>query len=246
MSDTCELEVNIRNVAAKENPALSGEYGRYIEISSTDHGVGISDEYLAKVFDPYFTKKSKGDGLGLCIAQAIVKNHGGETAIESVPGVETTVHVYIPVDKHAEIDQPQQSAETSAPDGKLLSGKRVLVMDDEEFIRKVAGNILEHLGCEVDFAEEGTEAIKKYEDSLKSENRFDFVILDLTVHEGMSGQDALEKLKAIDPDVKAFLSSGYTHDAAMLNFGQSGFVGVINKPYEIEDFIKSFCDVMSA
>ncbi|MCH7928035.1 MAG: response regulator [Candidatus Dadabacteria bacterium] len=94
----------------------------------------------------------------------------------------------------------------------------------------------------MDFAKEGNEAIEKYKTSLNTDSPFDFVILDLTVTDGLGGEETLKQLIKIDPDVKAFVSSGYFHDPVMVNYKDYGFVGVINKPYEIEDFIKSFCD----
>jgi CheY-like chemotaxis protein len=217
--------------------------GDYIEISIKDEGVGISKEDLLKVFDPYYSTKSSAAGLGLSTAETIIKNHNGHIKIDSSFGVGTTVYLYMPVfhDKEAELKlEPDKTVEY---DDQLLSGKRVLVMDDEEFIRKVAGNILAHLGCIVDFAKEGNEAIEKYKTSLNTDSSFDFVILDLTVTDGLGGEETLKQLIKIDPDVKAFVSSGYSHDPVMVNYKDYGFAGVINKPYEIEDFIKSFCDL---
>ncbi len=242
MAGSGKISIDLKDVAVKDKSSLPLDKGDYIEISIKDEGVGISKEDLFKVFDPYYSTKSSAAGLGLSTAETIIKNHNGHIRIESLPEVETTVHIYLPVFHDIEAETEPQADKQVEYDTRLLSGKRVLVMDDEQFIRKVAGNILEHLGCIVDFAKEGNEAIEKYKTSLNTDSPFDFVILYLTVGDGLGGEETLKQLIKIDPEVKAFVSSGYFHDPVMVNYKDYGFVGVINKPYEIEDFIKSFCD----
>jgi len=242
MAGSGKISIDLKDVAVKDKSSLPLDKGDYIEISIKDEGVGIYKEDLLKVFDPYYSTKSSAAGLGLSTAETIIKNHNGHIRIESLPELETTVHIYLPVFHDIEAETEPQADKQVEYDTRLLSGKRVLVMDDEQFIRKVAGNILEHLGCIVDFAKEGNEAIEKYKTSLNTDSPFDFVILDLTVVDGLGGEETLKQLIKIDPEVKAFVPSGYFHDPVMVNYKDYGFVGVINKPYEIENFIKSFCD----
>ncbi|NIT13314.1 MAG: PAS domain S-box protein [Candidatus Dadabacteria bacterium] len=246
MSGSGKIDVKLENIIVSSKDKLPLQDGEYIKIGIHDTGVGITPDDLPKVFDPYYSTKNNAAGLGLSIAQAIINNHSGHLDIESVPEVETTVHIYLPVFKDQLFQSPQPPPGKPAVEAKPMSGKRVLVMDDEEFIRKVAGNILEHLECKVDFAVEGAEAIEKYKASYNTDDAFDFLILDLTVPEGMGGEQALAELFKIDPNVKAFLSSGYTNDPVMVNYKDYGFVGIIKKPYEIEDFINTFCSALDS
>lgn len=241
---TGQLEIHLKNTVINDKTIMPLTEGDYIEISIKDKGYGIASQDLPKVFDPYFTTRPDSAGLGLSIARTIISTHDGHIQIDSEEGIQTTVNIYLPVIKEKEKPAEPQTTPEIESDGKLLSGKRVLVMDDEEFIRKVAGNILEHLGCQVEFAREGGEAIEKYRSHVESDSRIDFVILDLTVPEGLGAEDTIKRLKEIDPDVKAIISSGYSHDPVMSNYKDYGFIAMIRKPYEIEDFIKSFCELV--
>lgn len=217
--------------------------GKYVKISVIDEGAGISDENLPKIFDPYFTTKKTASGLGLSTAHSIISKHNGYIDVSSESGAGTRVDVYLPA--HTGQPESQIQKDQNLYDKNLLKGKKVLVMDDEDLIRKVAGNILEHLNCVVDFAKEGKEATVIYQRELVNGKPFDFVILDLNVRHGMGGLQCLEELIKIDPEVKAIVSSGYSKDPALISYKDYGFIGVLNKPYKIEDFISSFNSILN-
>ena len=234
-----KLSLLISNITINgEDLSLPLTRGEYVEISAIEEGSGITEENLSKIFDPYFTTKESGSGLGLSTAHSIISKHNGYIDVISETGEGTRVDIYLPAYFGIPDDQVQKVSDHF--DKNLINGKRILVMDDEDLIRKVAGNILEHLNCTVEFAVEGKEAAEIYEREFVKGNPFDFVILDLTVRNGMGGLECLEKLREIDPGVKAIVSSGYSNDPALLRYKDYGFIGVINKPYEIEDFISSF------
>lgn len=200
--------------------------GRYIRISLQDTGPGIAPENLSKIFEPYFTTKPKGSGLGLATAHSVVQNHGGRIEVKSRLGIGTSFYVYLPASEH-----DSQSVE-HVSDALPISGSgRILIMDDEQDIREVAASLLEHLGYQVECASGGAEVIAKYESALESGNPFDAVIVDLTVPGGMGGKATTEKLLELDPDVRVILSTGYAGDPAVSNYGQYGFKGLIEKPY---------------
>lgn len=198
--------------------------GKYVHISFHDEGSGIVEEHLEKIFDPYFTTKEHGNGLGLATCYSIVKKHGGAITVESYAGLGTIFHLYLPAS-----DKPvQRTNEKSAVN---FSGKgRALVMDDEQDVRQVLGLMLKKLGYIPDFAVNGQEALKKYKKSIADSNPFDLVIMDLTIPGGMGGRETIEKLRAFKPDIKAIVSSGYCDDPVMANYTQYGFDGVVPKP----------------
>ena len=199
--------------------------GKYIKISITDEGNGISDEYLSKIFDPYFTTKQKGSGLGLAVCYSVVRNHRGYIKVESTLGVGTTFHIYLPV-----FEGHQHNRKSGEEGAFSASGGSILVMDDEDSIRDMMGDILSSYGYTVDFARNGEEAISLYQD-----NAYDVVILDLTIPGGMGGKETMKELLLIDPYVKVIVSSGYSSDPIMSDYKQYGFRDVMAKPYKIEE-----------
>lgn len=204
--------------------------GNYIKISVKDEGSGIRPEDLESIYDPYFTTKDNGSGLGLTICYSIIRKHNGFIYAKSRMGVGTTFHVFLPVSgkKAKKIEQKEEET-------PLTGTGKILVMDDEEVVRITAGQILKSLGYKVDYAKDGSDAIRVYKKAMETEP-FDVVIMDLTVPGGMGGMEAIEKLIEIDPDVKAIVTSGYSHDPIMANFKEHGFSGVITKPYMVEEF----------
>ena len=228
MGGTIVITAKNLHASKKGIPQLPKE-GKYVEISIKDNGIGISEEYLSKIFDPYFTTKSQGSGLGLATCYSIIKNHGGVIHVTSKVGCGTTFYVYLPAIE-AEIEAPQ-AAEFSPFTGK----GRILLMDDEEMIREIAGEMIKVLGHEVEFAECGEEAIEKYKDALESGNPYDIVILDLTIRGGMGGRETIERLLAVNPGIEAIVSSGYSDDAVVSDHHNYGFSTHLAKPYKLEE-----------
>jgi PAS domain S-box-containing protein len=222
----------------KENRQRTG--GKYVEISVTDSGVGIAEKYLQKIFDPYFTTKEKGSGLGLATSYSIMRNHGGSIDVTSVLGKGTTFRVYLPA---AEAKNAVRETTEISPSNRR--GK-ILVMDDEELVRDIAGELLKALGQEVDFADRGEVAIEKYKKARESGNPFDVVILDLTIRGGLGGKDTFKRLRAIDPQVQAIVSSGYSSDDSVAEYEKYGFAACLSKPYRIGDLRKILNAVLGA
>jgi PAS domain S-box-containing protein len=231
---------NIGNIAAEVLYGLPLDSRRYIKISIQDRGVGIPTECLTKIFDPYFTTKQKGSGLGLATTHSIVKRHEGHISVESKYGEGATFHLYLPASEKQEAYDFHEG-EKRAPWGE----GRVLVMDDEDIVREVAGKMLKALGYEPAFAADGAEAIEKYEKAQLSGGAFDAVIMDLTIPGGMGGEEAIGRLLAIDPHLKAIASSGYSTDPIMSDSKAYGFRGFIAKPYVIEELGKVLHDVLT-
>lgn len=226
---TLRIAAENRIVRGGGEGGLPLKEGNYIRISIQDTGIGIPKEHLNKIFDPYFTTKQKGSGLGLSTAYSIMKNHDGEITVESEPEIGTTFSLYLPAFPEKRV--PRKEAEERPKTG----GGRILVMDDEEIVREVAGRMLRAMGYEVGFAKDGAEAIALYREAWAAGQPFDAVILDLTVPGGMGGKEAVRKLIEIEPHVKAIASSGYSSDLIMADFGRYGFCDVLVKPYQMAE-----------
>jgi len=210
-----------------------------VEIAVRDEGVGIPAQYLDKIFDPYFTTKEKGSGLGLATSYSIVKNHEGKIEVASVPGSGTTVTIYLPA---------ATAAAATAVGPETPAGTRsgqVLVMDDEEIVRTIAGEMLAALGHEVVLAERGETALEKFLAAREAGRPFDIVILDLTIRGGMGGAETVRRLLEIDPAVKAVVSSGYSEDAVTSAFREHGFRAFLKKPYRLEDLKATLAALLS-
>ncbi|MGD0282776.1 MAG: PAS domain S-box protein [Dissulfurispiraceae bacterium] len=215
------------------------EQGMYVEVSIQDNGVGISEEYLPKIFDPYFTTKAKGSGLGLATCYSIVKNHGGVIHVSSKVGKGTTFYVYFPA---VEADEEVTKEPESSP---FVHEGRILLMDDEEMIRDIAGEMIKTLDHEIELAICGEEAIEKYKAAMKSGNPFDIVILDLTIRGGLGGRETIEQLLELNPKIKAIVSSGYSDDAAVSDYHNYGFSARLTKPYKLEELRDTLNNLLS-
>lgn len=234
------INVKAENITINEKSGLPLDSGDYIRIIIQDTGTGISEEHLSKIFDPYFSTKKTGSGLGLAIAYSIVKKHNGHITVESRVGVGTTFYVYIPASQKQILHLEEKKEEMPSITGK---GK-LLIMDDEEIVREVAGEMLKHMGYEVEFAIDGGEAIELYKKAKEEGEPFDAVILDLTIPGGMGGRETIEKLLEIDPHVTAIVSSGYSNDPVMANFRKYGFKSVVTKPYKLNEMREALAEAM--
>lgn len=218
--------------------------GDYVRVRIRDEGVGIPEKYVKRIFDPYFTTKPKGNGLGLATAYSIVKNHNGLMTVESEVHVGTTFTLYLPAALNVETpvaeEAPKKLAETAHGTG------RVLVVDDEDAIRDLVEFTLTRLGYEVSQAATALQGVELYKERLRVGKRFDLVILDLTLPGGLGGKQALKKLIEIDPTVNAIVSSGYATDATMSRYQDFGFRGCIAKPYEAAELGKLVHEMIEA
>lgn len=223
------IQVSCENVTVRSEDALPLKPGKFVMISIKDQGPGIPSEYLDRIFDPYFTTKPKGSGLGLANCYSIVKNHRGRITVESHLGVGTTFRIYLPA-------SGKRLVATSGLEETVPAGQgRILVMDDEELVRDTLGEMLAHIGYGVEFAQEGGEAIEMFTRAREAGQPFDAVITDLTVPGGMGGKEAVRRLMKIDPKVKVIVSSGYSEDMVMAKYREYGFCGIIAKPYKIQE-----------
>jgi CheY-like chemotaxis protein len=194
---------------------------------------------VQRIFEPYFTTKEKGSGLGLATAYAIIDQHGGHLSVDSVLGEGTTFTLQLPIMLQA-VPEPRQAVAKVAAVGQ----GRVLVMDDEEEICILLERMLGHLGYRTAFAQSGDEAVQLFQEAIKSDP-FDVVVLDLTVPGGMGGAQTLSALQELDPDVRAVVSSGYSNDPVMARFAEHGFRGVVRKPYVMDQMAQALAEALN-
>jgi len=204
------------------------EQGKYIKLTVQDSGIGIPPYALHKIFDPYYSTKKTGSGLGLSTAYSIINNHHGTIAVSSVQNHGSTFVIHLPAAQET-TTVPQDALSTMPGEG------RVLVMDDEESIRLLVGEMLRHLGYEVQCVAEGKEALECYQEAYHTHQPFNAVILDLTVPGGLGGKDTVEQLRQFDPQVKAIVTSGYSNDPVLSRYSTFGFHGVVAKPFRLAE-----------
>ncbi len=214
------------------------EKGRYLALSIRDQGVGIDPDIMTRIFDPYFSTKEQGNGLGLTIAHSIIKRHDGFIHATSRPGEGSCFYIFLPATGETGRDPVPGNSEPLRGQG------RILLMDDEETIRKVAGEMIRYLGYEVDFARDGDEAVTMYRRALDEARPYAAAIMDLTIPGGTGGRECMRQLLEIDPEVRAVVSSGYSNDPIMAEYGIYGFASVIAKPFSLDDLSRVLHEVL--
>lgn len=206
--------------------------GHYVKLSFIDEGCGIKEEDQKKVFDPYYTTKACGSGLGLASAHSIISKHGGCIDIESRINKGTTITFYIPSLESLDTETFQ---EAGSQQDHCSTGANILVMDDEEMIRSLTQEMLEHLGYKVTTCINGEQATTLYNTARQSGNSFDAVILDITIRGGMGGMEAAQTILADDPSARLIMSSGYSNYPVMAEYKKYGILNTLIKPYNAED-----------
>lgn len=212
--------------------------GQYLKISISDTGKGIPREILPLIFDPYFTTKQDGSGLGLASVYSIVNHHDGYISVDSTLGHGTTFTIYLP----ASIEKTHHKR---LPNNNAIRGNgKILVMDDDNEIREMLNEVLTTLGYSVVLTVDGNDALDNYREAMKSDEPFNAVILDLTIPGGMGGKVTMNRLVAMDPGIKAIVSSGYSSDPVMANYQEYGFSAVVSKPYKVGELSQVLNDVL--
>ena len=232
------IRITAENMMPEKINEIPVKPGRYIRISIKDQGIGMAENILSKIFDPYFTTKNEGSGLGLAAAYSIIKKHNGHISVDSLLGAGTAFDIYL------------SASDKAVPEKKeadLLKGNgKILLMDDDRMLREMAEAMLEMLGYEPEFAEDGAEAIEMYNKAKGSEKPYDAVILDLTIPGGMGGVEAIKKLLELDPQLKAIVCSGYSDGPVMSNYHEYGFKGKMAKPFDFKTLSKVLNEVLKA
>ncbi len=221
---------NIENIKSGPAPHLSGDF---VKVTIQDEGTGISSKHIDRIFDPYFSTKQTGSGLGLATVHSIITKHGGSIFVESVADKGTLFTILLPADCFG--NQPGAGPAEKASGKRPAVSGRVLVMDDDEMVRDVLAAMLRRCGYDYDFVADGKDAVEKYAAAMEEDRPFDAVIVDLTVPGGMGGQEAGRKILEIDSSARIIVASGYSTDRIMAAYKEYGFKGRIIKPFQYKD-----------
>ena len=234
------IKVTCQNVSLRKGDVPPLDPGDYVQIEVEDNGSGIPEENLKRIFEPFFTTKKQGTGLGLATVLAIVRKHGGQLLVQSTVGQGTTFTAVIP--------RTNKEPETGVrkPATLRYGTGRVLLMDDEPQLCEITQAMLESLDYKVDVAHRGEDALTLYKRYHAVNRPYDVVLLDLTIVGGMGGEETYKKMREIDPDVRAVISSGYDNDEMIRQFLDQGFCGYLTKPYRVTELGKMLKSVVSS
>jgi PAS domain S-box-containing protein len=232
------LTIAAENVEISDRDHLPLAEGHYVKVSVIDQGIGMSDLVMAKIFDPYYTTKPAGHGLGLSITYSIIQKHGGHINVRSNIDLGTTFDFYLPT-----VARSPTVATVARPVLEQGTG-RILLMDDEELIHASVGKILEALGYEVDCVCDGQAALSAYQAAMEAGRAYALVIMDLTIPGAMGGKETIGALRELDPQALALVSSGYAHDPIMANYKGYGFAGSLAKPVSMKDLAAMVKEVL--
>ncbi len=242
MPDGGIIEICGANIRKAEVEVLAASpVDDFVAITIQDTGIGIAPEVIDRIFDPYFSGKEDGNGLGLAICHSIINKHGGYITVKSTLGAGTTFTLYLPA---SESDEPAENTLEKVEETMPVSAK-ILVMDDEEMFRNTAKAQLQHLGHEVVLASDGEQAVQKYNDLLHTEKPVDIVLMDLTIPGGMGGRKAVQKILELDPQARVVVASGYSTDPIMAHCKEYGFCASIPKPFTLNVLKKTVLSVLS-
>lgn len=233
------IKVSAHNQEVSAGNEMMLSPGNYVKVEIEDQGTGIPEKDLTRIFDPYFTTKKKGNGLGLSTCYYIMKNHDGYIGVRSKVGSGSTFYFYLP----AASDYRVQCRKEDLP---LTEGNgRILLMEDEPLIRNSVREFLENCGYQVSVAEDGSAAIALYKEGKENSAPFDIVIMDLTIPGGMGGKEAVKHVLSIDPQARVIVSSGYSNDPVMSDYQKYGFCNVVTKPYKMEELSEKIKESMT-
>jgi PAS domain S-box-containing protein len=229
------IRVECSNVQDLASGLLLRRYkGNFVRITLQDTGAGIPRDIIDRIFDPYFTTKKEGNGLGLAICHSIVKKHGGHITVHSEPQQGTTFSIYLPA-----MPAPETAAAEPQAREKTISSTKIMVMDDDLMLRNLARSQLAALGHEAVLVKDGAEAISTYQEMQESDSPIDLVILDLTIPGGMGGKETAQKLLQLNPEAKLIVASGYSNDPVMAEYSEYGFRAAVAKPFTLKELRKA-------
>lgn len=242
------ITIYARNIHQDDNSDIDRlhnfliKQGDYVMIKITDQGIGIEEEHLPKIFDPYFSLKKNGTGLGLATSYSIIKKHGGYIDVSSEPGTGTSMYIYLPATKSDEVLEVRDPDST----GSYPGTGTIILMDDDETILEICGEMIRNLGYDIIYSRDGYETIDLYTEHKEYGQKIDAIIMDLTIPGSMGGKECVQRLKEIDPGVTAIVSSGYSNDPVMADYRKYGFRGVISKPYRVEELSKVLYELIAS
>ncbi len=245
MNNQGRIQIELKNAFVEQDEIPTLGSGDYIKVVIQDEGTGIPEEYLERIFDPYFSTKQSGHGLGLATVYSIISKHEGHVCVESKLGVGTTFTIYIPASKNKH-DIPLGKKRTPTPTKRFSYGGRILVLDDDKSILTVCKRMLSKYNFTVETAFTGESAVEIYKEFFERKTPFDVVIFDLTIPGGMGGKEAFERIREFDPAAKCIVSSGYADDPVMSYYQEYGFKGVAVKPYTFEKLMGIIDSILCA